>query len=74
MTNFSMCMQSFKSIDNSLAKLTKEVDTTASLINPPPPLLRGKGWKNTTWERGLRPHAAYALVSVNPYSPQPGEM
>ena len=31
MTKFSLCMQSFKSIDNKLAKLRRGIDTT-----PPP--------------------------------------
>ena len=48
MTKFSMCMQSFKSIDNQLAKLRGE---GGGQYNPPLP--RGKGWKITILESGL---------------------
>ena len=32
MTKFPMCMQSFKSVDNQLAKLRREVDITTPLL------------------------------------------
>ena len=39
-------VQSFKSIDNQLAKLRRR-----AWYNLPSPLLRGKGCENTTWEK-----------------------
>ena len=48
MTKLAMCMQSSKSIDNSLTKLRGwDIDTTL------PTLLKREGVENTTWARGL---------------------